>query len=175
MINGFLKKRQGMAKGFTLIEILVVIGIIAILAAVVIIAINPARQFAQARNSTRTANVSAILNAIGQSIADNKGQLTGCLAGIPVVATTPATLTSSVGLKISSGGTASDVDLSCLTPTYIPALPFDPGTGTTAAGSWTSSTSYDTKYNVFSDTSTGGRITVFAPTIELSNQVSSTR
>nr|HPO06648.1 type II secretion system protein [Candidatus Pacearchaeota archaeon] len=59
--------------GFTLIEILVVIGLIAFLAAVVIIAINPARQFAQGRNSQRVSNVNAILNAIGQRIADNKG------------------------------------------------------------------------------------------------------
>src|SRR3989344_8197864 len=59
--------------GFTLIEILVVIGIIAILAAIVIIAINPARQFKQARDTQRTSNVNAILNAVGQFIADNKG------------------------------------------------------------------------------------------------------
>ena len=50
--------------GFTLIEILVVIGLIAILAAVVLIAINPGRQFSQAHNSQRTSNVETILNAI---------------------------------------------------------------------------------------------------------------
>ena len=65
-----LLKNQG--SGFTLIEILVVIGIIAVLATIVLIAINPARQFRQARDTQRTSNVNALLNAIGQYIADNK-------------------------------------------------------------------------------------------------------
>ena len=136
----FIKKAQG---GFTLIEILVVIGIIAVLAAIVIIAINPAKQFAQARNSQRVSNVNAILNAIGQNIADNKGLFGGvCAAG---TITTPMS-TSSV---LTAAGTG--VDLSCLSPIYIPAIPFDP---TAPAGT-------DTDYDL--SVSSIGRITVCAP------------
>lgn len=115
--------------GFTLIEILVVLGIIAVLAAIVIIAINPARQFAQARNTQRESDTNTILNAVGQNIADNKGIFT--CAGI--------------GTAIAAGannvGTAAGlVNLdSCLVPTYIPQhIPFDP-TGGAAP---------DTKYTI---------------------------
>jgi len=67
-------------KGFTLIELLVVIGILAILLSIVLIAINPARQFGQANDTKRRSAVTQVLNAIGAYAADNKGQLP---AGIP--------------------------------------------------------------------------------------------
>lgn len=107
-------------RGFTLIEILVVIGIIAILAAVVIIAINPARQFAQARNSQRQSNVESILNAIGQNMADNKGIFT--CSGQTILSIGGAA-SSSIGKSTA----ANFVDLStCLAP-YLPAgIPTDP-------------------------------------------------
>jgi type IV pilus assembly protein PilA len=122
MTKQFFKNVYGQVrKGFTLIEILVVIGIIAILAAIVIIAINPAKQFAQARNTQRESNVSTILNAVGQNIADNKGIFGGTCGNLLPVST------ASSSINVSGGTSAGNIDLSCLTPTYIPSsIPTDP-------------------------------------------------
>jgi len=67
------KTIKNLQKGFTLIELLVVIGILAILLAIVLIAINPAKQFGQANDTKRASDVNTILNAINQYMADNKG------------------------------------------------------------------------------------------------------
>ena len=64
LLRSFSRRPQVPARGFTLIEILVVIGMLAILTTVVLVAVNPLRQFAQARNSQRQSNVAAILNAV---------------------------------------------------------------------------------------------------------------
>jgi len=101
-----ITKQTNTKGGFTLIEILVVIGIIAVLATVVLVAINPARQFAQANNSQRTSNVNAILNAVGQYMADNQGDL-------------PSGITSTASVI---GTTLCEN----IVPTYMPSLPSDP-------------------------------------------------
>jgi prepilin-type N-terminal cleavage/methylation domain-containing protein len=133
-----IAKNKGLTAqaGFTLIEILVVIGIIALLAAIVIIAINPARQFAQARNSQRVSNLNTILNAIGQNMADNKGVWT--CGGVYFNS-------SSASTTITSGTTGALLsDLSCLVPTYIAAgIPVDPSGGSSA----------NTKYQISTTTS----------------------
>lgn len=141
-------------KGFTLIEILIVIALIAVLAGIVIVALNPARQFASARNTQRSSNVNAILNAVGQNMADNKGVFTCASGALPVVATV---MKSSGGYNIYS----------CIVPTYLAQIVFDPS----ASGAhFTSAADYDTAYTVLQDVN--GRITIAAPAAELAQVIS---
>ncbi|HLD00033.1 hypothetical protein A2841_02015 [Candidatus Kaiserbacteria bacterium RIFCSPHIGHO2_01_FULL_48_10] len=62
-------------KGFTLVELLVVIGIIAILFAVVLVAINPAKRFAETRNARRQSDTRNVLTALTTYAVDNRGNL----------------------------------------------------------------------------------------------------
>lgn len=124
-----MKSGNNNVRGFTLIEILVVIGIIAVLAAVVLVAINPAKQFAQARITQRTSNVGTILNAIGQRLADNKGVFEGTYTVGGTDYTCGKLPTTVTAVDTGTAANAADETGSlggCLVPTYIPALPTDP-------------------------------------------------
>lgn len=148
------------SKGFTLIELLVVIGILAVLLSIVLVAINPARQFAQANNTQRRSDVSAILNSIHQYAADNRGNLP---TGVPAEGNS----------TIISDANTGSVFCESLVPTYIAALPADPTTG-----SYTDCNAYSTNYRIsVSTVSAGGtpRITVSAETPELLVPISVTR
>jgi type IV pilus assembly protein PilA len=148
-------------KGFTLIELLIVIGVIAVLAGVVIVAINPARQFALARNARRWSNLKGILGGIGERTAFNKGVFeTGCAAG--------AIPTTTKKMAVGSG----NYDIApCLVPDYMNTMFFDPS----APGAhYTNNTDYDTGYNIVRDETTG-RVTVSAPSAELGEVISLTQ
>lgn len=139
--------------GFTLMEVLVVIGMLAVLASATIVAINPTRQFAQARNAQRTADVQALASAIGSRLADGFGEFsgTGCTSALPAEAQ-----------EIAAGG----LDLySCLVPSYLPDLPVDPEVGVRPCESGdctTPQSGYRTGYTVKLGADSG-RVTVCAP------------
>lgn len=58
-------------KGFTLVELMIVIAILAILAAIVIFALNPAELFRRARDSQRMSDLRVLSSAISYYLADD--------------------------------------------------------------------------------------------------------
>ncbi|MDD5013460.1 MAG: type II secretion system protein [Candidatus Pacebacteria bacterium] len=124
-------------KGFTLIEVLIVIGIITILSSAVIVSTNPAEHFARARNATRLSHMNSIATAIYSYAVDNDGNLPDCDS--TVHESVPSGTT-----PLSSGSSSEDFDNKrgiegCrlelvdgenkLESVYMPELPVDPKDG----------------------------------------------
>ncbi len=76
-------------RAFTLIEMLLVIGIIAILAAIVILAVNPQKQLRSSRDADRNSGAKQLMNALSQLsiekvLLNNAKILTGVGTAKPV-------------------------------------------------------------------------------------------
>ncbi|OGL87529.1 hypothetical protein A3I40_04335 [Candidatus Uhrbacteria bacterium RIFCSPLOWO2_02_FULL_48_12] len=84
---GALNKKQ-IRYGFTLLELLIVIGIISVLAAALFIALNPAQRFQDSRNARRWSDVRALMSAIKIDQVDNQGVYFSALATSAVAGTT---------------------------------------------------------------------------------------
>lgn len=149
-INKKIKFTLHNSSGFTLIEIIVVIAIIAILAAIVIVAINPAKRFQDARQTQRQANVETILNAVQQNMVDNKGLFT--CSGTPGFVLDDTVRT----IKYVNTSTDGETNLAPCLSSYLAILPVDP-----EVGEWVDIDDYDTGYTI-QQLSTG-QITITAP------------
>ncbi len=148
------------AHGFTLVELLVTIGIVAILMGIVLIALNPEKQFRSAREAKRMADVSVLLNAVSQYLIDHKTQ-----DAIPK---------DNISRYIAEGVYKKKWEFSpqpvltpsinlcdVLTPSYSANIPSDPSLETEV----TDCNNYDSGYML--TVSPSGRIIISAPYSEI--------
>ncbi|MEY3471081.1 MAG: hypothetical protein RLZZ223_431 [Candidatus Parcubacteria bacterium] len=90
------------------------------LAAIVLVAINPNKQLAQARNLVRQADINAIHKSLEQYLIDN-GRYPNNVSSVPGYI-------CNTGIEQTGGSTncSGRVDLRELVPTYIAGIPKDP-------------------------------------------------
>ena len=146
-------------RGFTLIELLLVIGIIAILAAIVIVAINPTKQLADARNARRRSDITTIVNAVYQYAIDHNGTFPVTVTQGVVKPVCQDTMAPATCVSVLNG-----VSLRLLSGTYLTATPKDPQITATATG---------TRYTITEETN--GRVTVTAIGAELGATITTTK
>ena len=148
-----MKKNVSLKKGFTLLEILLVVGIIAILAGIVILAINPSKQLGDTRNAQRRSDVLSIANAIYQYAIDTNGVAsTTITSGTPSTAACTST-SNLIAATTSAGGINLWSDLVGASSTYLGGIPRDP-----LVSAASTSSGYGISYSA-----TTKRITVCAP------------
>lgn len=111
-----------MDKGFTLIELVIVVVIIAILTLTAVVALNPVKRLQDARNAHRCSNVDSILTAIHEYVVDNNGALP---AGITMTEQQLGTCVSG-GNSICTTAAAACLDLSSPLAKYLKSIPVDP-------------------------------------------------
>lgn len=145
-----MKNKQYLKPGFTLVELLIVIAIISILAAVAFVAIDPATRINEAQDSERWSAVNAVMDAFLEYTVDNDGSY---LSGVTSDGTVHMVATST-NSGCSSCSVDQCTDFSDLaTDGYIASLPQDPD----GASSWDSG-SGGTGYSL--SVATNGIVTV---------------
>ncbi len=127
---------------------LIVIGLIAILSTVVLVAVNPGRQFKIAHDTERKAHLIAILNALGQNMSEH--------GGILVCNDVPRQIPQSTSSISSMDPFIPDLS-SCIVPLYLSKLPIDP---TLASAYYNNPEDYDSGYSILQDIN--GHISLFS-------------
>ena len=129
LIRTSLRKNLVSVKAFTLIELLIVIAIIGILSSTLIVAVNPGRQLAKARDVQRETDIIAIMSSLYQYASEHSGDLPDT-DGNPLTNNFPTTLTC-IGTDASCFDLASaGDDGDTIVPVYMAQFPRDPQIGT---------------------------------------------
>ena len=110
--------------GFTLMELLLVLGILAILSTIILVAINPTKQLNDARGVNRNVSTRELENAISQYIIDSN-----IVSGVPTIKANALDICrDTVTGTDCPDAPVSGYDLSVLTTNgkYLTSLPIDP-------------------------------------------------
>lgn len=144
-------------RGFSLIEILVVVALIIILATITIIAINPAKNFRDARDAQRSSDVMQILNAVTQYTSEQNKTIADFNTETVSIAKCDAT----GGPTMITVGTEASPSIfeQRLVPDFLVAIPKDPSSTSETETGYTICIAGDS-----------GRIQVEAPDAEGENK-----
>ena len=123
--------------GFSLVELLMAMAIVGVLAGLVVVAINPTKQMADARNTQRKFDVNSILNAFGQYSVDSGGYFQPRkIDSVSILDECKATTTAKKLCKYTTAhgaaeGECGHVDVQCvysahLVNNYLANIPDDP-------------------------------------------------
>jgi prepilin-type N-terminal cleavage/methylation domain-containing protein len=139
--------------GFTLIELIIVVAIIALLAAASLVAINPGKRVGDANNAKRWSDITAIADAYSAYLVDNGGThptTTAFTNGVTYsITSTTVAHAERCAADTTNGNattTTANVNLSNLvTSGYIGAIPSDPG--------YVAADTYNTGYYLYKESS----------------------
>jgi len=111
--------------GFSLIEIIIVIAIIGVIAAIVVVALNPAEIYANGRNSRRVTDTNELNKAIGQWLSREASHNPDPFSTLGLTSESVSALTPGDGSILDEGISASDLTL-LVTLGYLISIPKDP-------------------------------------------------
>lgn len=109
---------QKYKKGFTLLEVLLVIALIGILLTIILVILNPQARFASARNDIRKSDIQKLELAITQYRLQEDSYPPGLNGTLREIC--------DPDIVNPSTNCGSNIDLSVLVPTYIQSIPQDP-------------------------------------------------
>lgn len=145
-------RKNARRKGFTLTELLIVIGIIGFLAAAIFVAVDPVKRIQNARDTRRSSEARAILSALLKKQVDDRASYDGETSA-PIITDdnkSQVIVEDDTGIVCNAEATrpgcdqaldtaAADKDcvanLSGLVPIYLAVIPQDPGGGTLCTSS----------------------------------------
>jgi prepilin-type N-terminal cleavage/methylation domain-containing protein len=135
-------------RGFTLLEILLVIAAIGVLAAIVLIAINPNKQIAQARNAQRRVDLNTLNKSLEQILIDTGTYPTGITSSYQEVCATGRKSSTDLLTDAPSVDCTGKLDLRTLIPTYIASMPRDPQSIGSSTGYYVARNSLNNKISI---------------------------